>query len=151
MPQNKFSNFSGSNVYVWHRNHDSPEGEDAIGQDRTLTRDPSIGGAIGGGVLQQGDDGPIEIKMTGKIWHMAQYTRMWDFWNLSRTETIMFTDFTGADYEVMFNSFQPKRVGLLINNIDPTNCPNYRWDYTMTLTVITIFSGPLYGRIFQFA
>jgi hypothetical protein len=38
-----------------------------------------------------------------------------------------------------------------INNIDPTNCPNYRWDYTMTLTVITIFSGPLYGRIFQFA
>jgi hypothetical protein len=89
--------------------------------------------------------------MTGKIWHMAQYTRMWDFWNLSRTETIMFTDFTGADYEVMFNSFQPKRVGLLINNIDPTNCPNYRWDYTMTLTVITIFSGPLYGRIFQFA
>jgi hypothetical protein len=58
MPQNKFSNFSGSNVYVWHRNHDSPEGEDAIGQERTLTRDPSIGGAIGGGSCNRATTAP---------------------------------------------------------------------------------------------
>lgn len=149
--QNKFSSWDGGDVYVWHRNHDSPDGEEAVGQTRTLVRDPSTGGAIGGGVLQQGDDGPMELKMKGKIWHQAQYERMWDFWNRSRTETIMFTDFTGADYEVMFTDFQPKRVGLLRNKHDPANMPNFRYDYTLTLTIITIFSGPLYGRIFQFA
>lgn len=148
--QNQFSSWDGLDIYTWHRNHDSPDGEEAIGQERTLTRDPSVGGAIGGGVLQQGDDGPIELKMKGKIWHQAQLERMWDFWNRSRTETVMFRDFTGAEYEVMFNSFQPKRVGMMRNTVDPTNMPTWRYDYTMTLTIITIYSGPMFGRIFQF-
>lgn len=149
MGQNVFSSWDGTDTYVWEHNHQSPDGEEAIGQTRNLTRDAATGATIGGGVIQQGDDGPMEIKLKGKIWTQNQYERMWDFWNRSRTETIMFTDFTGAAYEVMFTDFQPQRVGTLHNKHD-ASMSDYYYQYTLTLTIITIFSGPLYGRIFQF-
>lgn len=149
MSQNVFSSWDGMDVYVWEHNHRSPDGEEALGQSRTLTRDAATGATIGGGVIQQGDDGPMELKLTGKIWTQNQYERMWDFWKRSRTETIQFTDFTGAAYEVMFSDFQPKRVGTLHNRHD-SSMSDYYYEYTLTLTIISIFSGPLYGRIFQF-
>lgn len=144
--QNRFTSWDGSDVYDWHVNQSNPDGEEPLGRERQLTREASSGGLVGG-IVQQGDEGPMTIKYSGTIFHQAQYDRMWDFYVRSRTETIMFRDFTGQEMEVMFTSFMPKRRGTLRNPRDPANCPNWYWTYTLEMEIMQIFSGPLAGKI----
>lgn len=141
--QNRFATNDGSVVYDWPINH-KPDGEGALGQARELTREASTG--LVGGVVQQGDDGPVVLKMSGHIETEAQHIAFWDWFHRCKTETIYFRDFAGSEYEVLFTSYQPTRVGVIWNPRD-NSIPHHRYTYDMELTVIQVYSGPMAGRV----
>jgi hypothetical protein len=121
--------------YAWPINHDA---EDAFGKTRNLEHTALLKGS--GLVIQQGDDGPLTIKVSGAILHKAQVQAFDAWFERCRTETIHFTDFAGDSYEVMITSFTPTRQRTLRNPRDPS-IPLHYYKYNLEMEVIQVLSG----------
>jgi hypothetical protein len=136
MARNTFTNPATGTSYEWPINHES---EDAMGKVRNITRTSPTGNV--GLVKQQGDDGPLLIKLHGTILSRAHYAAFWNWYALSRAQTIHFTDFDGQSYEVQITSFQPVRVRNLYRaGKDPHM---HHWTYDMEMEVYTLLAGDL--------
>lgn len=132
---NRFIASNGA-TYDWLINHDE---EEALGRTRNIERTALLKGT--GLVLQQADDGNLQIKVSGTIFHKSQVMAFDTWMKRTKTETIHFRDFAGDEYEVVITSFQPKRQRTLLNPRDPGNAPLWFWKYTMEMEVIAIVSG----------
>lgn len=121
--------------YAWQVNHSD---EEEVGRRRNIeTTAPTSNVGL---VMQQGSDGPMILRFTGTILHASQFAAMRAYFNLSRTETIIFTDFAGDSYEVVITAFNPTRKRTLRNPRDVSIHLHY-WTYTIELTVVRVLTG----------
>jgi hypothetical protein len=136
---NKFENPATSESYTWHLNHDE---EDSLGKTRNITRTAPTGIAGGnvGMVKQQADDGPLLLKLSGKILQRAQLQAFWDWYETCQTHTIYFTDFDGNKFEVQITSFLPKRVRV-VHNPGDESMPLHYWTYQMEMEVYAVLDS----------
>lgn len=137
MARNRFTNPATGAFYDWPINHTE---EEAAGKTRTITRTSNTG--LVGLVKQQGDDGPMLMKLTGTILTRDQFRQMWAWYSLSRMQTIYFRDFDGQEAEVQVTSFLPKRERTLRNPRDPS-IPHHYWSYTIEMEVYRFIAGDL--------
>lgn len=135
-PRNRFTNPVNGAFYDWAINHRE---EEAFGKTRNIERTAPTGNT--GLVKQQGDDGPLLIKVKGTALRKSQVEQFIDWFKLTGSQTIHFKDFTGDEYEVVINSFLPQRLYTSGNMNDPANAPYHYYAYDMEMEVITIISG----------
>lgn len=136
MARNRFTNPANNASYDWPQNHDS---EETTGKVRNITRSAPTG--LTGAVKQQGDDGPLVLKLSGVITRRSQFQQMWAWYALCRTQTIYFTDFDGQMYEVQIVGFEPQRVRNMYRaGFDP---PDYHWRYSISMEVHRFLAGDL--------
>lgn len=137
--RNQFRDPATAETYDWPVNH-SDEG--AYPKTRTL----STGGNTGhtGLIVQQGDDAPLTMELSGVIFHQSQRNAMSHWFALCTANTIIFRDFTGGEAEVIITSFDPVRKRTLRNPRDPS-IPLHYWTYTLRMQVITVLSGDWAG------
>lgn len=126
-------------TYAWQVNHDT---EDQFGRERQVTTSAPTGNV--GLVRQQGEDSPLVISLSGSILHAAQHAAMRRYFDLSRGQTVIFTDFAGDSYEVLVTSFKPTRQRTIRNPRDSSIELHY-WHYTLDMQVIRVISGPWAG------
>lgn len=139
---NTFYDPSTGESYPWPINH---EQEQQFGQERQITTEANT--ANTGLVRVQGDRTPMTLQFTGKILTRAQRDAFWRWFNLCETRTIHFSDVEGNTFEVQITAYNPLRVRAARNMRDLANAPTWIYSYTMTLDVIRVVSGPLYGLV----
>jgi hypothetical protein len=127
-------------TYNWTVNHDA---EDSQGKTRNISRTAPTGSV--GLVKQQGDDGPLILKFSGRILDREQYQQFWAWYELSRTRTIYFYDYDDQGYEVQITSFQPKRVRKAMSPGRDASMAFHTYDYTLELEVYRVIQGDLLG------
>lgn len=137
--RNRFTNPATGEFYEWAVNHST---EDQFGRQREVTNVPTTGGAVR--VLQQGDEGPLVLSLTGTILHSDQFAQMRAFFDLARQQTIYFDDFAGDSYEVIITGFQPTRQRTVRNPRDPS-IPYHYWTYTINMQVVRVLAGSWVG------
>lgn len=125
--------------YAWQVNHDT---EESVGRQRPVTSITTTNGT--GRIVQQGDEAPLKLKLSGTILHAAQFAQMRAFYDLSRTQTIIFQDFAGDRYEVVIDDFEPLRKRTARNPRDSSIGLHY-WTYTIEMTVVRVISGAWAG------
>jgi hypothetical protein len=124
-------------TYHWQVNHSE---ESQFGKTRNISNGAPTG--YSGLVMQQGDDQPMTLELTGTILHERQHRNFIFWWALSASQTIYFYDFTGAGYEVVVTSYQPVRRRTLRNPRDKT-IPLHYYTYTIRMQVISFLAGPI--------
>ncbi len=127
-------------TYEWHIGHES---EAAVGKKRAVTH--SANTANTGLVRQQGDVQPLILKYEGKILHLKQYEEMFRFYELCETQTIIYRDYMGEEYEVLITEFSPQRLATVKNPKDFANAPRHYWKYTIEMEVVRVIKGALEG------
>jgi hypothetical protein len=137
MARNRFTNPADGSFYDWQINHAD---EDAVSKSRNITRSGTTDNV--GVVRQQGDAGPLTLKYSGTILHRAQLVEFWRWFEISRDQTIYFTDFDGQEFEVQITEFSPQRHRTLRNPRDPS-APLHYWTYSITLDVFAIRTGDM--------
>lgn len=138
---NRFTNPQTADTYDWEINHSE---EEELGKKRNITHGARTSGT--GLVKVQGDDEPLIWRLSGSILSEDQLSEMWTWFELCRTQTIYFRDFTGTDeYEVIITDFQPRRERTIRNPRDSANAPYHTWKYTMEMEIIAVRAGPLDG------
>lgn len=142
MSRNRFTNPADGTFYDWQINHTD---EGAFGKARAITE--SANTANTGLIKQQGDASPMQMKVTGTILHKHQIEEFIKFWKLCETQTILFKDFAGEEYEVIITDFQPVRKRTVRNPRDFAHAPLWFWSYELELEVITIVSGVWAGVV----
>lgn len=136
MARNRFTNPLDGTFYDWQVNHSE---EQTLGRTRSFDHTaPTSGNGL---IRQQGDDPPMVIHLQGTILHKAQHTQMVNWFNLSRTQTIYFTDFTGDQYEVVITSFLPVRKRTVKNPKDYANAPYWYWTYDIEMEVVRFIAS----------
>jgi hypothetical protein len=125
-------------VYAWPVNHTT---EEQFGKQRNVEHTAPTSGV--GLVRQQGDDQPLILQLTGTILHRTQEAAFVEWFELSRLQSIYWTDWTGAEYEVIITGYQPRRERVLLNPRDRGMDYVVRW--TMTLEVLAVRAGPWQG------
>lgn len=136
MARNRFVNPANGAQYLWTVNHSE---EEESGKARNITHTAPTG--LTGLVRQQGDDGPMVLRLQGTILDRAQYREMWKWYALCREQTINFYDFDGQGYEVQITSFMPRRVRNLTRpGRDPQQ---HRWVYRLEMEVYRFLAGDL--------
>lgn len=138
--RNRFTNPSNGSFYDWQVNHST---ESAFGKSRQITE--SANTANTGLIKQQGDSAPLRMKLQGTIFHKAQHEEFVKYWQLCESQTIIFKDFTGDEYEVLIVSYDPVRKRTVRNPRDFANAPLWYWTYEMELEVIRVISGTWAG------
>lgn len=134
--RNEFRAPSGAlPTYQWQVNHSD---EEAVTRSRNI--DATAPTSNVGLVMQQGSDGPLTFRFTGTILHAQQFAMMRAYYDLTQRETVIFTDFTGDEYEVVISSFTPLRKRTLRNPRD-LSIPLHYWTYTIEIMVIRVISG----------
>jgi hypothetical protein len=137
--RNTFINPASGAAYEWPVNHSE---EAQFGKTRTITTGGNTGHT--GLALQQGDDAPMVIELTGTIFHQAQFDAFVEWFGLCTHQSVQFVDFAGDGYEVILTEFQPLRRRTLRNPRDPS-IPLHYWTYTMRMHVLGFVSGPWVG------
>lgn len=127
-------------TYDWPLNYEEEEGFE---KRRNISHGANTGET--GLVRKQADDSPSVWKLRGRILQEAMLKEIWAWWQLSKTQTIIFRDFVGDEYEVMFTYFNPTRHRVVRNPRDPENAEQHVWSYEMELEVVRIISGPMVG------
>ncbi len=140
MARNRFTNPADGSFYDWQVNHST---ESAVGKSRQITE--SANTANTGLIKQQGDSQPLKMKLQGTIFHKKQHEEFVKYWQLCESQTIIFKDFTGDEYEVMIVSYEPVRKRTVRNPRDFANAPLWYWSYEMELEVIRVISGTWAG------
>lgn len=139
---NVFIDPANGDEYPWPINHSE---EESFGKTRTIdhTAPTARGSDPGVGLIrQQGDDTPLTWKYSGTILDPTQEDAFIDWWERSRQRTIFFRDFTGAEYEVIITGYEPKRIRCLVNRRGGDRWPFHYVNYTLSMEVLTIRSGP---------
>lgn len=136
--RDRFINPASGVSYSFQVNHDE---EDEMGKARAITRLANTG--LVGAVRQQGDDGPLLLRWSGKILHREQYRQMWAWFALSRNQTIHIEDFDGQKWEVQITSFQPKRVRKLSYSGKDPSMPHHYYTYRLEMEVYGFISGDM--------
>ena len=136
--KNTFYNPVTLATYEWAINHTEQNGPSRESNTQYEGQSSDLG-IIG----FQGQDQPLIIELRGKILHKSQYLKFWEYRHI--TNTFKFTDFESNIYEVTMTGlvFEKRRVAW--NFADAMNMPFHTYDYTMTLRVLTIISGDLFG------
>jgi hypothetical protein len=137
---NKFTDPKTAKTYEWELNHDT---EDGFEKRRNVTHGANTGQT--GLVRKQADDSPSVLKFSGRILTEAMLKEMWFWWQLCRSQTIVFRDFSGDEYEVLFTYFNPVRMRAVRNPRDPSNAPHHTWSYELEMEVVRIIAGPMSG------
>lgn len=136
---NRFTNPATGDIYDWPINHTA---EEQFGKARNYERTAPTAGV--GFVRQQGDDSPLILRMTGTILTAAQDQAFIDWFALARRQSVVFRDWTGAEYEVLIVSYQPVRQRVDWNHRDAGMRTHIiRW--TMELEILNVRSGPWVG------
>lgn len=133
---NRFLNPWTGAYYDWPINNST---EESFGKTRNIDHTAPTSGL--GLIRQQGDDSPMAIKLSGTIFHKAQHQAMIAYFNLSRTQTVYFRDFTGETYEVIITAYQPTRQRTIRNPRDFANAPYHYWKYTLEMDVVRFING----------
>lgn len=136
--RNRFTNPANGAFYDWLTNH---EEEEEAGKTRTISHTSNTGNV--GLVKQQGEDGPYILKLRGKIMHRSQFQAFWEWYALSKGQTIYFRDYDGQEYEVQITSFTPQRVRKLSHTGRDPSTPHHYWTYGMELEVYRFIAGDL--------
>lgn len=126
--------------YEWQIGHET---EAPTGKKRGITH--SANSANTGLVRQQGDVQPLILKYEGKILHLNQYEKFWQFYELCETQTVYFRDYMGEEYEVMITEFDPQRQATVKNPKDFANAPRHYWKYTIEMEIVAVRAGALVG------
>lgn len=134
---NAFVNPANGERYDWPINHAD---EDAVSKTRSISRSGTTNNV--GAVRQQGDDGPLTMKVSGTILHRDQLRAFWKWYALCRTQTIYFYDFDDQGYEVQITEFSPTRHRTLRNPRDPS-APMHYWTYSLTLDIYRFLVGDM--------
>ena len=138
--RNRFTDPATGSFYDWQVNHST---ESSFGKTRQISE--SANTANTGLVKQQGDAQPLRMKLQGTILHLKQKEEFQRFWELCETQTIIFRDFTGAEYEVIITQFDPVRKRTVKNPRDFKNAPLWYWTYELEMEVIRVISGDWEG------
>lgn len=125
-------------TYSWPLNH---EKEEKGGKQRNVTSTAPTGNV--GLVREVNEVGPLTITWKGKVFTKAQVTEMWRWFQLCNSQTIFIRDFSGEEYEVLIEDFDPVKVAVARNLHDQANAPTWIWEYTFSFTVLGIRAGPL--------
>jgi len=94
MSQVTFTDPRVGTVYTWAAN---PTTENAVNKNRQIERTSTTGNV--GAVKQQGDDEPYILDWGLNVFGTAQEVALWQWYMLSRTQTIYLTDWQGEKYE----------------------------------------------------
>jgi hypothetical protein len=140
MARNRFTNPADGSFYDWQVNHST---ESAFGKSRQITE--SANTANTGLIKQQGDAQPLKMKLQGTIFHKHQHEEFVRFWQLCESQTIIFKDFAGDEYEVLIISYDPVRKRTVRNPRDFANAPLHYWSYELEMEVIRVISGTWAG------
>lgn len=129
----KFTNPATSATYTWERN---PSADTVTPKSRQVERTSTTGNV--GAVKQQGDDGTYILDWQINILDAAMETALWEWYMLSRTQTIYVTDWAGEEYEVQIVAISRQRVpgALALTN-------NQYMVYEVQMEVYRFISGPL--------
>jgi hypothetical protein len=138
MPRNKFINPANGHTYEWHRNHES---EDAAGKTRAITGTANTGNV--GRVRQQGMADPYERRLKGRIVHRAQFIEFWTWFQLCDTQTIVFEDHEGFQYEGQITAFTPRIVRKEYSPTPDPGMPRHFYEYDMSFQVYRFISGDM--------
>jgi hypothetical protein len=122
-------------TYPWPVNHSE---ESTFGKTRQINSGANTGNT--GLTIQQGDDEPMILELTGTIVHKSQHDQFVRWFAISRGHTIHFIDFTGDRYEVLITAFLPQRQRTIGNPRDRSIRLHY-WTYTLRMQVVTFVSG----------
>lgn len=139
--RNRFADPATGYSYEWQINHSE---EEEFGKARDVEYTAQTGTEFGTGkvglVRQVGDSSPLQIKLGGTILHALQHAQFVNWFQLCKSQSIYFRDFTDTTYEVFIISFQPIRHRTMRNAADPT-IPLHYWTYTMAMDVLRVLSG----------
>lgn len=138
--RNRFTDPNTGSFYDWQINHTS---ESSFGKARQVTE--SANTANTGLIKQQGDASPLKLKFQGTIMHKHQKDEFERFWELCESQTIIFKDFAGNEYEVLITVFDPTRHATVRNEKDPANAPLWYWTYEIEMEVVRIIKGDWEG------
>jgi hypothetical protein len=94
MTQVTFTNPRTSATYSWPAN---PSSENALTKQITIERTSNTGNV--GATRQQGDDGPLILDWQVFAKTSAMETALWQWYVLSRKQTVYVTDWDGDQYE----------------------------------------------------
>lgn len=142
MARDRFVNPANGQAFDWPVNHES---EDEQAKTRTLAARATTG--LNRRVWTQGEDQPMTLRWMGKILSRNHLRTMWDWYNLSGSQTVYLYDFDGQGYEVFITAFRPKRERKLsYYGKDPT-VPHHYWSYTIEFVVVSFIQGDLAGRV----
>lgn len=124
--------------YAWPVNHRE---EDPVGKSRQMGDGAPTSNI--GMIPQQGAATPLIKTLKGRFFDDAQNAANLIYWELCEDHSIYFQDFNGDLYEVIITDYAPTRVAVARNPKFPEL--TYVWDYTITMRVLTAFSGPWAG------
>jgi hypothetical protein len=138
--RNRFTNPANGAFYDWQVNHSE---EASVGKTRQISE--SANTANTGLVKQQGDVQPLRLKFTGTIFHKAQHEQFIGWFQLCESQTILFRDFAGDEYEVIVTQYDAVRKRTVRNPRDFANAPLWYWTYELELEVVRVVSGSWAG------
>jgi hypothetical protein len=134
-----FINPASGVTYEWPINHSD---ETQFGRSRSITTGGNTGHT--GLALQQGDDAPMVLELSGTILHQAQFNAFVQWFALCAHQSVHFQDFAGDRYEVIITDFLPLRKRTLRNPRD-ASIPLHYWTYTLKMQVLGFVAGPWVG------
>jgi methyltransferase-like protein len=94
-----------------------------------------------GWIIQQGQDDPPNIQISGKMLTKNQNQRLTQFYNRCAQHTMYYQDFEGQTYEVMITGYSPKRLRASRNPRGGAVNPLHYYSYTLEMLVVTVISG----------
>jgi hypothetical protein len=121
-----------SSTYTWPRN---PSSENAATKTRNIERTSNTGNV--GATKQQGDDGPLILDFTINVLTTAMEVALWQWYNLSKLQTIYLTDWDGEEWEGQIIELSRQRLAQPVaGRID-------YMVYDFQFEVYRLISGPL--------
>lgn len=100
-----FTDPQTSDTYQWPRN---PSSEATAQKERQIERTSNTANV--GATKQQGDDGPIILDWTINVLTTAMEIELWEWYMLSKLQTIYLTDWDGEEYEGQIIQLYRQRV-----------------------------------------
>lgn len=125
----------GLGQYEWQTNYDT---EENFGRTRSVEAVPTTDESAH--VIQQGEESPLVKRISGTILYKNQHAKFAAFFKKCRTNTLVFHDFDGEEYEVVITSYLPAKTRTLRNPKDPT-IPLHYYKYSLEMQVIRVISG----------
>lgn len=95
-----------------------------------------------GYIIQQGQDSPMTISVTGKILKPSQHRKFIAFYKRSKIQSMVFEDFEGFQYEVLISAYVPKRLRASANprgRVEGAGLHYYT--YSLEMMVLNVISG----------